>query len=290
MTPESLSLLHGPRKILRAVRVIHPFPTLANVVAVFLFAVVAWRGLPPWGPLLRLLFIMLCIQSAIGAANDAFDVDLDRRTKPWKPIVAGALSRRSATAFAAGASVVACVVAATFGLGPWLAAMGGLACGLAYDAGLKRTPFSVVTYLLALPLLPLWVWSALRRLTPGLLWEYPLGILVGVALYLGNTAPDVEGDAAAGVTGAAHRLGTRGSLFGGWLALALALAFGPIVAVAAGYQTGRVIVAALLAAALLAIAIALYLFRPGSAVMRIGWGLMIGASLVFALGWLASVP
>jgi len=41
--------------------------------------------------------------------------------------------------------------------------MAGMACGLAYDLGLKRTRFSVVPYLIALPLLPLWVWTALGR-------------------------------------------------------------------------------------------------------------------------------
>ncbi len=282
--------LLGPRKILRACRVIHPFPTLANVVAVFLFALVAWHGLPPWSRLLRLLLVMLFIQSAIGAANDAYDVDLDRLTKPWKPIVAGALSRRSAGTLAGAAAIAACIVCATLGFGPWLAGMGGLACGLAYDAGLKRTPFSVATYLLALPLLPIWIWSALGRLAPGLLWEYPLGVLVGAALYLGNTAPDIDSDVAAGVTGAAHQLGTRGALLGGWICLALALALGPIIAVPAGYQTGRVIAAALMAGALLLVAVGLCLLRPLPAVMRIGWGLMIAASLLFAVGWLSSAP
>lgn len=290
VAPGDPPALRGARKFLRAGRVIHPFPTLANVVAIALFAVVAWHGLPPWRSLLKLSLAMLCIQSAIGAANDAFDVELDRLAKPWKPIVAGALSRRAAVVIAALTALAGSIICASLGAGAWLSGMGGLACGLAYDAGLKRTRFSVVTYVVALPLLPVWVWTALGRMTPRLLWEYPLGVLIGCALYLGNTAPDVAGDAAAGVQGAAHRLGTRGALFAGWASLALALVLGLMLSAPAGYETAKVVVAAAIAAVLLILAVAISLARPRPATMRVGWGFMIGASLVFAVGWLGSAP
>ncbi len=275
---------------MRAVRVIHPFPTLANVFSTLLFALIAQHGEPPADRLVRLLVTMFCIQSSIGAANDAFDVELDRESKPWKPIVAGALSRRSASILAVFAAAIACAVAATFGWAAWLVAMGGLLCGLSYDAGLKRTPASVVTYLLALPLLPLWIWLALGIYTPGLLWEYPFGVLIGLALYLGNTAPDVDADADAGVRGLAHRLGTRRSAYVAWGALAIVLLTGPLVAPLAGYNVATVTVAAGLAAVALAAAVAVSLRRMDPSSLRLGWGLMIGGSLVFALGWLSAAP
>ncbi len=272
-----------------AVRVIHPFPTLANVVATALFALVAARGLPDGGRLARLLLVMFCVQSAIGAANDAMDVELDRATKPYKPIVAGALSRRAAWLVAGAAAALACLVALTLGPGGWALAMAGLACGLAYDLGLKRTAWSVATYIVALPLLPLWVWTALGRFSPALLWAYPLGALLGVALYLGNTAPDVAADARAGVHGAAHRLGERGAVLGSRLALALAVVAGLALAPLAGYRTG--LVAAGAGAALLALAGAVSVSRRGDAPgLRRAWALLIAGSLAFGVAWLAAAP
>lgn len=280
----------GRWRALYALRVIHPFPTLANVLAVALFAVIARHGLPSVDQIGRLLATMFCVQSAIGAANDATDVQIDRLSKPYKPIVAGALSRRAAVGVAVMSGVSASILAATFGLNAWLLAMAGLGCGLAYDAGLKRTRFSVVPYILALPLLPLWVWVALDRYTRGLLWVYPFGILIGVALYLGNTAPDIAADSAAGVAGTAHRLGLRRTLVGAWSCLALTLLLGPLLAPVAGYRTVLVAVAAGAAALCLVPAVVLSWGRPGAGRLRTSWGLMIGASLIFALGWLAAAP
>jgi len=284
-----MSRRYGFDRAIGVARVIHPFPTLANVLATALFAVVAVRGAPDGGRLARLLVVMFCVQCAIGAANDAVDVELDRRSKPWKPIVAGALNRTAAWIIAAGAVASGCLLALTLGAGGWALAMAGLACGLAYDLGLKRTPWSVVAYVAALPLLPLWVWTSLGRFSPPLLWEYPLGALLGVSLYLGNTAPDVASDTAAGVHGLAHRLGERGAVLGSRLALALALVAGLILAPLADYRTG--IVAGGAAAALLALGGAIGVARRGdAAALRRAWGLLIAGSLAFGLAWLAAAP
>lgn len=272
-----------------AARVIHPFPTLANVVATALFALVAARGWPDGGRLARLLVAMLCIQSAIGAANDAADVELDRAAKPYKPIVAGALSRRSAWLVAAAAAALACVTALSLGVGSWALAMAGLACGLAYDLGLKRTAWSVATYIVALPLLPLWVWTALGRFSSALLWAYPLGALLGVSLYLGNTAPDVAADARAGIYGAAHRLGERGAVLGSRLALVAAVAAGLALAPLAGYRSE--LVAGGAGVALLSLAGAVAVARRGDTRgLQRAWALLIAGSLAFGLAWLAAAP
>ncbi|MER3421242.1 MAG: ubiquinone biosynthesis protein UbiA, partial [Chloroflexota bacterium] len=77
----------------------------------------------------------------------------------------------------------------------------GLGAGLAYDLWLKRTPYSALAYAVALPLVPLWVWTALERFTPALLWAWPVGALLGGALHLANAVPDLEADATAGVHG-----------------------------------------------------------------------------------------
>lgn len=281
---------------IRAARVIHPFPTIANVFATGLFAAVAVGGAPAVDKVIRLLAVMFCAQSAIGATNDIVDVDLDRRSKPWKPLVARLLSLRTAWIVAITAAAVACGVAATFGLGAWALAMGGLLCGLSYNGWLKRTRFSIVPYLIALPLLPLWVWVALGRYTPSLLWEYPLGLLIGMSLYLGNTAPDIPADAAAGVAGTAHRLGTRRTLLAAWGSLALALVLALVLAPLAGYRVQVVLFASAGGAVCLAAAVVVSLRSSaessvGSApALQRAWGLLIAGSLMFGVGWLAAAP
>ena len=77
----------------------------------------------------------------------------------------------------------------------------GMACGLAYDVRLKRTVFSAVPFMIAIPTLPLWVWVTLGEWHAALWWLLPLGALIGLALHLANTLPDIDDDAAHGVRG-----------------------------------------------------------------------------------------
>ncbi len=104
-------------RMLRAARIIHPFPTLLNVVATFGLALVASRGVPQFALLSRMLLLMLCAQSAIGVANDYFDRELDARTKPWKPVAAGVVRPSVALTLALVLSGVSVALAATFGAG-----------------------------------------------------------------------------------------------------------------------------------------------------------------------------
>src|SRR5579884_4320594 len=241
--------LRGVRRALVALRVVHPFPTLANALATLLMGLIASRGSAPAGRLLLIALTMLAIQCAIGATNDAVDAPLDAASKPWKPIVAGALSRRAAAVVAMLAALVGMLLAATAGPAAGALAVLGLACGIAYDLRLKRSPLAPLPYLLAFVLYPLWVWTALGRFTAALLWEAPLALLLGAALYLGNTAPDLAADQAAGVRGLAHRLGLRRTLVLCWLGFAVALGAATPIAALAGYRIELVAGASAFAAA-----------------------------------------
>ncbi len=77
--------------------------------------------------------------------------------------------------------------------------------------------WSWVPYITAVPLLPIWVWTALRGWDARLLWLYPLGALMTVALHLADTLPDIAADTRYGVRGLAHRLGEkRARVAPGW--------------------------------------------------------------------------
>ncbi|MBI2765124.1 MAG: UbiA family prenyltransferase [Chloroflexi bacterium] len=190
---------------------------------------------------------MLLFQFAIGVTNDIADTDLDRVGKPWKPLPRGLLSRRAAVLLAAAFSGAGLAVTSTLDIVPWLIGGAGLFCGLSYDLWLKRTILSWLPWSVAFPLIPAWVYSATGEWTPLLWWVFPLGLLLGLALYLANQAPDAAADSGAGVGGLAQRLGPRRSLRLGVAFFGAVASVAAVVLVAAG-ESGRAALVALTAA------------------------------------------
>lgn len=187
-------------------RLVHPFPSLL-VTAV----TVALIPMADTGADLSLYVVlglgMLCFQFSIGAANDATDAALDREAKPWKPLARGAVTHRQATVTAAMLAGAGLLVTAGLDFAPWLVGGAGLACGLAYDLGLKRSRLSWLPWSLALPLVPAWVWLAVGAWSPLLWWVFPIGAMLGTAVYFANQAPDVPADRRQAVRGLAQRAG-----------------------------------------------------------------------------------
>lgn len=268
-------------------RLLHPFPSLLVTCASGLFAEIAAGGEAPPDRLARLVLSVALSQFAIGSANDVVDRSLDAETKPWKPLVRGVVSPRAAARLAAILSVACLGLSASLGMGTFAAACAGLGCGLAYDLRLKRTRWSWLPYGLAIPTLPVWSWAAMGQLTARLLPAYPLGLLLGLALHLANTLPDLEGDRRFGVRGLAHALGARRSLVLCWgsigLAQALTLALAPVL----GYRGAAYPLGLGASLALLALSIALYRRRPTPATLQINFGVIALSCLALALGWLA---
>lgn len=274
---------------LRALRLIHPFPTVLNALAAVALAVVALRDLPdPWLTL-RLALTMLAAQSAIGIVNDYVDRDLDAVAKPWKPIPAGAVSAATARWLGALATLAALALGATLGWEAWLLSTAGLAVGLAYDLRLKRTTFSGLTYAVALPLLPLWVWTAVGRFTPALLWVWPVGLLLGAALQVANALPDLESDAAGGVRGTAQRLGRRRALAVAWGGYAAATMLALALGLALGHDRRLLLPGIAVTLLLLVAAVVRFLSRPDSRSLQTGWSLLAPGAGVLAISWLAAL-
>ncbi len=276
-------------RALRAARVIHPFPVALNVVATVALAGIASDGLPAGSSLTRLAGAMFCAQAAIGAANDYCDRELDARTKPFKPIARGLIEPRTALALAAGFSLAAGALAATFG--PLSVAAGaiGLAAGLAYDVRLKRSIISPLPFMVALPALPVWVWVSLDRFTNDLWWLVPFAPLAGLAVHLSNTLPDLESDARAGVRGLAHTIGRGPSLALAWGSFGAALLLAFVLGLGLEYDWAPFLLGAGAAAGLFLAAVAAYLVRPGEAALQLGFGLIGIATAALAAGWLAAI-
>ena len=273
----------------RAVRLTHLFPTALNAVAAVLLALVAARGSPGIGVLLRLAATMFAAQSAIGIVNDIVDRHLDARTKPWKPIPAGAVSLATARRLGAVAILAALALGATFGPAAWALSTAGMGMGLAYDLRLKRTPFSGLTYAVALPLAPFWVWTAVGRFTPSLFWVWPIGLILGGALQIANALPDLEGDAAGGVRGTAQRLGRRGALAVAWGGYLLALVCALALGLALGHDRHLLLAGIVVALTPLALAVLAYAHRPGARALQFGWSVLAPGAGVLAVAWLAAL-
>ncbi len=279
---------HMP-KFVRAARIVHPFPTLLNVGVAAALAVVAVLGLPNISVLARMLGVMLCAQCAIGVANDYFDRDLDAASKPWKPIVAGLVPVRASAALAVGFAAAAAALAATLGLGGFLVAMLGMSCGLAYDARLKRTLLSAIPFMVAIPTLPIWVWLTLGVWRPVLWWLLPLGALLGLAVHLANTLPDLDDDVAHGIAGLSHRLGAGRSMLLAWTSFAAALALSVGLAPFVGYDLRLYAPTLLAGVAALATSAFAFEVRRDEFALRLGFSALALASAALAVGWLAAV-
>ena len=244
-----------PPRIVSLVRLVHPFPSALVSVVTVAIALLAIND-PKTTTVVVLGGGMLCFQFAIGIANDIVDATEDAKSKPWKAIPRGVVPRKAAviaTTMFAGAGLIL-----TSGLPvvAWLIGMAGLACGLIYDVQLKRTALSWVPLAVALPLVPVWAFTAFEAWDHLLWWAFPLGALLGLALHLTNQLPDLESEQ--GAKGTAHRLGARRTFRGavgvfgvaGGLACVVLLVAGEpgraglcaVSAVFAGSLSGRAVV------------------------------------------------
>ena len=209
----------GWRRTLRGYLLLpHLAPVLVVELATAAFAVIAWDGLPPPQRLGPLLLAMLGGQLAIGATNELVDLPYDIVGKPWKPLASGAVSIRGAQAMLAVGLIMLIAFGSRFGTLPFALLAAGTGLGIAYDLWFKRTVWSWLPYLLALPLLPIWVFTALRKPEPRLLLLYPLGALATVGVHFAQALPDVAIDRAAGMRTATSRLGQRLTFVVAWLA------------------------------------------------------------------------
>ncbi|HEX2282827.1 MAG TPA: UbiA family prenyltransferase [Thermomicrobiales bacterium] len=208
----------------------HLPPVLVVELATTAFAVIAWGGVPPPQLLGSLLLAMLGGQLAIGATNELVDLPFDTIGKPWKPLVSGDVSLRGARVMV----VVGLLMMAGFGsrFGPLALTLlaAGTALGIAYDLWFKRTVWSWLPYLLALPLLPIWVFASLGKPEPRLLLLYPLGALATVGVHFAQALPDVAIDRAAGLPTATSRLGQWITFVVAWLTTLSAPVFARLAA------------------------------------------------------------
>jgi geranylgeranylglycerol-phosphate geranylgeranyltransferase len=269
---------------LRAVRVVHPFPSILNSVLVLGLCLVAGAS-PTTAGLLTIG--MLGIQLCIGTVNDLADQALDARTKTWKPIPSGLVSIRTARAVALVTGAIG--VLAPLVVSPAVAVMAAvmLGCGLVYDLWLKPTAWAWACFSVAFAVLPVYAWyGSVGTLPPLSQFLLPLAALAGPALQLSNGLVDLERDRAGGISTLATRLGRQRSLIaiGALLVVIYAVAWWTLAA--NGVRVSQVAVA-------LATVVAVCGFVL-SAAQRVGWRAagwtaQAVAIALLAFGWLGAV-
>jgi 4-hydroxybenzoate polyprenyltransferase len=266
----------------------HTPAIVAVVGATALFGLLATDGHPPVGRFSLLLLAMLGGQIAIGALNEWCDREADALAQPSKPIPSGLVTPGGALVMLAAG--VALMLAAGVALGAlsFGLLLAGTGCGIAYDLGLKRTPLSWLPYLLALPLVPTWVWITLDTFEPRLLLLYPLGALLVVAVHLAQTLPDIEGDRAAGERGLAATLGHDWSLRLLWLAGFASAGVVALGTLFVGRHPLAGLIAAAAAAGVLGVLFILRIRSPQRVEAHLFEPLAVCA-VVLAAGWVTSV-
>ena len=266
----------------------HAVPVLTVLGATAGFALLAAGGLPPPAALARLLLAMLGGQVLVGAVNELVDADLDAATKPWKPIPSGAVTRRGAWVVVALGLVVMAAFGSRLDHLALLLLILGTALGLAYDLGLKRTPYSWLPYVLALPLLPIWVRIAILGFDGRLLLLFPLGAGAVAAVHLAQSLPDCESDRRAGLRNPVSRLGEPAALRLACILATSAPLFAIVVTTALPGALGNrvlVFVAAMVGLGLIGATMALYR-RRRSLGLRAAFPCLATATVVVALGWI----
>ncbi len=206
----------------------HAGPTVAVTTVATLLAVAA--GVPGTRAAL-LAAAVLAGQASIGWSNDWLDADRDRAVaRADKPVVQGAVRPALLRTLALSAAAFAVVLSLMLGLVPGLLLLALVASGWAYNAGLKRTPASVLGYVVGFGALPAGVVAAAPGAPAAPWWLVTAGAALGAAAHLANVAPDLEDDLATGVRGLPHRIGARISAITGALLLGAAsvvLVLGP---------------------------------------------------------------
>jgi 4-hydroxybenzoate polyprenyltransferase len=189
----------------------HPVPVMFHILAVTVFTLLAARPHFIWSIIVLVIAAHAAMQISIAMLNDYCDRRLDAASKPGKPIPRGLIHAREALIGGFVMIAIMLILLIQLPLLALLVSLCYLVLGQAYNLGLKSTPFSGIVFALAMPLIPLYAFAGIGRVPYVLFWLIPTGFLLGIALNLANSLPDIEQDAANGAKTLAVVLGVKRS-------------------------------------------------------------------------------
>src|SRR5262249_561046 len=239
----------------------------------------------------RVLIGVAWSQIAIGTLNAYMDRALDAQSGRSKPLVIGLITPRIALGQVISATILLLLLFMPLG---WIALLLGIlieGLGLAYDLGLKSTPFSGLLYAVYFPLIPLLAWVVFGSYQPFLWWVLPFGAALGLAMNIANTLPDLESDTEAGVRGLPHLLGLRNGLAVVWItppAIYLVMALLDLFGIVPAQPLGLAL-AGVAATLPVAIAALLYFRQPEARTLRITFYIQALGVVAMSAAWFAAV-
>jgi 4-hydroxybenzoate polyprenyltransferase len=216
---------NAPPRLIALALSTHPGPTVAVTLVTAILSVGA--GLEP-ARVALLTLAMFSGQVSVGLSNDWLDARRDAAVgRGDKPVARGWIAVGTVRAVSFATLVVAVLLTLPLGWPATAAHVGFIAFAWAYNLWLKRTPLSVLPFVVSFGLLPAIV--TLSAVPPGFAapWALGAGALLGVAAHFSNVLPDLADDRATGIAGLPHRLGRRTS--GLTIAVALAAASALVV-------------------------------------------------------------
>src|SRR5438874_10718500 len=241
----------------------HPIPVLFHIIAVTIFTLLAAWPHFIWSVIVLVIAAHAAMQVSIAMLNDFCDRRIDAQSKPEKPIPRGFILPREA--LIAGFLMIAIMLVLLIQL-PLLAlviSLCYLALGQAYNLGLKSTPFSGIVFALAMPLIPLYAFAGVGRIPSIIFWLVPAGFLLGIALNLANSLPDLEEDEAQGIKTLAVVLGVRRSFAVCQVLIVLCAAMIGVLTITGIVPANSWIIVSILILTCLAVAGMLLFFGPG---------------------------
>lgn len=195
-------------KIVDLVRCSGPEPVLVVTALAGALALGAGRA----AGTVWVVLAILAGQLFIGWSNDYLDRDRDRAAgRKDKPIAAGRISARTVGVAAIAALTAAVPLSLASGLAAAIVHFAALASGTAYNAGLKRTPFSAAPFVISFALIPAFVTLGLPHAHWPPAWVMAAAALIGVGSHFAQSRPDVAADRSQGATGLPQLAGERGS-------------------------------------------------------------------------------
>jgi 4-hydroxybenzoate polyprenyltransferase len=200
------------RRLQALMLVFHPLPVCGVCALATLLGLSASREPINWQRLALVVAAIFCSQVIVGASNDLVDLPLDRRSQPWKPLVAGAITPREVYALMAMAFVLMVWCMAWLGASVSALISIGTSAGLSHNFLTKGTRFDWASYVLGFTVLPLAVWSTIEKIPVAQLALIPVGMCLLPAVILARDLPDIAHDRDAGRRGLAVRLGHHRSV------------------------------------------------------------------------------
>jgi 4-hydroxybenzoate polyprenyltransferase len=231
------------------------------------------------------------MQISIAAINDYCDRHLDSMSKKYKPIPRGLVSAREALCFGLLLTVIMFLLLLPLNPLALYVTLLYLLCAHGYNLGLKSTPFSGIVFALAIPLIPLYAFVGVGHVLPSMFWLVPAGSLLGIALNLANSLPDIEADALQHARTLAVALGVRRTLLVCPLLILLCTILTGLFIVTGLLHIQNWLLVLLFAPPVLVTGVLLLCFGPDRPLQnrKLYFYLMVFTSILLGGGWLIGV-